>query len=606
MNKIHFRKKICDLHACLFIALIYAILLQPSNLLGHFNEGDSIITDLQSFCSGQKGFNLLGKFDVSWSNEGYDEDDFSMINELGFNFVRLPVDYRSYTQAGDWDIFLEQEVEEIDKAIEWGIKYDVHVCLNLHRAPGYCVNYQSLPANQDLDLWSDTLAQKAFVNHWDYFATRYQDIPPSRLSFNLVNEPNDVSESAYLNVMTMALSVIRNVSPERIVFIDGLNYGRDLIPALKDEEFVAQSMHSYDPFNITHYKAEWVNGSENMPPPRWPMLWVSNYLYGPWKSEFKSPLIIHGSFEAGTEIIVNVHQVSTQSKLQIKADDAVIYTKNFICTADTGQDFSVVVETEWGYQNISDKDFSVTMENAATSLSFENVAGDWMTINSISFKKGSQVTVLHLSDNSWGKKQGEFVLEKGILKTLEGEDLLPFEEYRKNVELAKENNIAFMVQEFGVYNKTPHDITIAFLSDLMNFFLENDIGWSLWNFQGSFGVLNSGRTDCNYDTFHGNSLDSEMLDILLRESSTRDIRGLKIYPLPSSDKIYFTPGENSENLHIAVYDISGRLMYTDQFQSGFPEKKEIDIRHMQKGMYILKAFNGTDAFCGKFMVGGEF
>jgi len=32
--------------------------------------------DLTAFCSTQKGFNLLGKFDVSWSNTGYTEKEF--------------------------------------------------------------------------------------------------------------------------------------------------------------------------------------------------------------------------------------------------------------------------------------------------------------------------------------------------------------------------------------------------------------------------------------------------------------------------------------------------------------------------------------------------
>ena len=53
-------------------------------------------------------------------------------------------------------------------------------------------------------------------------------------------------------------------------------------------------------------------------------------------------------------------------------------------------------------------------------------------------------------------------LEDGTLKTVDGDDLLPFARYRENVELAGANNIAFMVQEFGVYNKTPYSVTLVF------------------------------------------------------------------------------------------------------------------------------------------------
>ena len=276
----------------LFSFMIILFLSGTDTLKAGNVEGDSAITDLTQFCARQKGFNLLGKFDVSWNNDGYSEEEFSMIHELGFNFVRLPVDYRTYTQAGNWDVFLEEETKEIDEAIQWGEKYNVHVCLNLHRAPGYCVNPGTLPSNQDLDLWTDPVAQQAFVHHWEYFASRYHDIPPSRLSFNLVNEPSGVSENDYLAVMRMALEAIRNISPERIVFIDGMNYGNAIIPALKDEPNVAQAIHCYEPFGLTHYKADWVNGSDTWPVPQWPVLEVSKYLYGPAKSEYKSALII--------------------------------------------------------------------------------------------------------------------------------------------------------------------------------------------------------------------------------------------------------------------------------------------------------------------------
>ena len=107
--------------------------------------------DLDLFSENLKGFNLLGKYDVSWSNNGFQEEEFIIVKDLGFNFVRLPLDYRTYTQTGNWNVFLEDEIAEIDKAVEWGKKYGVHVSICLHRAPGYCVNPSDLPANQNLD-----------------------------------------------------------------------------------------------------------------------------------------------------------------------------------------------------------------------------------------------------------------------------------------------------------------------------------------------------------------------------------------------------------------------------------------------------------------------
>ena len=52
-----------------------------------------------------RGFNLLEKF-MFWGQNPqprYQEEDFKMIHDLGFNFVRLPMDYRFWIIDGDWE-----------------------------------------------------------------------------------------------------------------------------------------------------------------------------------------------------------------------------------------------------------------------------------------------------------------------------------------------------------------------------------------------------------------------------------------------------------------------------------------------------------------------
>ena len=87
-----------------------------------------------------RGFNLLEKFNVEYANGPFRETDFQWIHEFGFNFVRLPMDYRCWIVDGDWRRFDEDALREIDQAIAWGRQYRIHVCLNFHRAPGYSVH----------------------------------------------------------------------------------------------------------------------------------------------------------------------------------------------------------------------------------------------------------------------------------------------------------------------------------------------------------------------------------------------------------------------------------------------------------------------------------
>lgn len=499
---------------------IHIALLAVAVLMSCRNEGPSPAPpfspiDLNAFSANLKGFNLLGKFDVNWSNPGFNEEDFIIMSDLGFNFARLPLDYLTYTKPGDWNFFLEEEIAEIDQAIEWGRTHGVHVCICLHRAPGYSVNTSPVPANQQVSLWDNPSAQDAFVSHWDFFANRYKDIPVTQLSFNLINEPNgSVDEGTYVNLMQRAIQRIHGINPNRVVFIDGMNYGNDIIAALKAKRNVIQSLHAYEPFTLTHYQASWVQGSESWPEPAWPMTDISNYLFGPWKAEYQSPLRLEGSFAKDSEIIINVKQVSVQSALEIRLNDQAVYTKEFICGPDPGEDWTEIINTQWGYQNISNKDYSVVLPAGGSSITISNTAGDWMTINKITIISGTGELTIIPANSDWGSQQETYTIGgDGTITDASGNPVV-LRDLRQKLSDAAVQNIPVMVQEFGVHNRTPHPVTLAFLSDLTSVFRTADVGFALWNLSGSFGVIDSERDDCAYESYRGRQLDSQMLEIL--------------------------------------------------------------------------------------------
>src|SRR5436309_11948329 len=97
-----------------------------------------------------RGFNLLEKFTLD-GNQPFQESHFDLVHGWGFNFVRLPMDYRTWIVEGDASHFNETMLKEIDQAVRFGRERGIHVNLNFHRAPGYCVN----PPKEPLDLWND-------------------------------------------------------------------------------------------------------------------------------------------------------------------------------------------------------------------------------------------------------------------------------------------------------------------------------------------------------------------------------------------------------------------------------------------------------------------
>lgn len=315
-----------------------------------------------------RGFNLLEKFHLEWSNRRFVERDFEWIAELGFNFVRLPMDYRVWTEKSDWMKLREEVLKEIDEAIRFGERYGLHVCLNFHRAPGYTV----AEPKEARDLWKDEEAQRASAFHWAVFAKRYQGLPNRQLSFNLFNEPAVVEPEVHRRVVKRVVEAIRERDPNRLIICDGRFWGNTPAEELLDLR-VAQATRGYQPFHLTHYRAEWVPGADK-----------------------------------------------------------------------------------------------------------------WEEPKTYPFSEGNQV---------WNKQR-------------------LWEQVYKPWKVLETKGVGVMVGEFGAYNKTPHQVVLAWMRDCLALWQEQGWGWALWNFRGAFGILDSERSDAAYEKWRGHRLDRAMLQLL--------------------------------------------------------------------------------------------
>lgn len=216
-----------------------------------------------------RGFNLLEKFTARREgNPAFRESDLQIMTEWGFNFARLPMSYHCWSKpdAAEWLKMDESQLKHIDEVVELGRKHRVHINLNLHRAPGYCVN----PPKEPLDLWTDGAALDACAHHWAAFARRYKGAPNAEVSFDLLNEPPDIAAGTYAKVVRHLVSAIRSEDPKRLIVADGLRWGREPVHELADLG-IAQSTRGYDPMRISHHKASWVNGSDRWAEPTWPL-----------------------------------------------------------------------------------------------------------------------------------------------------------------------------------------------------------------------------------------------------------------------------------------------------------------------------------------------
>ncbi|WP_055717817.1 glycoside hydrolase family 5 protein [Streptomyces torulosus] len=237
-----------------------------------------------------RGFNLHQMFSTSsrWGemmpmdDHRISEDDFRWIRDWGFDYVRVPFSYLFFIADAERRTYPEERLAILDRVVELGRTYDVHVQLNLWRAPGH-TNF-GYPYNEPEpgSLWVDDPfgSRDLFVHLWEVLAERYRGIPSTRLSFDLVNEPPAASlvpgltDDHILAVYAAAIDAIRAKDPERLLLVEGLDWA--YTPVSADwcaTRGVAQSLHSFAPLALSHYRCE--HAPEQLramdPVPTWPM-----------------------------------------------------------------------------------------------------------------------------------------------------------------------------------------------------------------------------------------------------------------------------------------------------------------------------------------------
>lgn len=314
-----------------------------------------------------RGFNLLDMFMQPYNARQFRESDFAEIAEMGFNFVRLPLDYRLWIDGKDWKKFREDRLKWVDEAVAFGHKHKVHVQINFHRAPGYTV---ASPA-EEKSVWTDPEALAVCALHWETFAKRYQGIPSRELSFNPFNEPARVAPEPHKAVIQHMVETIRKVDKGRLIVCDGRDYGTKPPTELVGLD-VAAATRGYAPFHLTHYRASWVNGSDKWEKPTYPL------------------------------------------------------------------------------------------------------------------KEGK---------TTWDKSN------------LQNDQIKPWKALQAK-------GVGVMVGEFGAHNQTPHEVVLPWMADCLATWKDAGWGWALWNYRGSFGVVDSDRADVKYESWNGKKLDRAMLKVL--------------------------------------------------------------------------------------------
>jgi len=191
------------------------------------------------------------------------EEYFDLIKEAGFDFVRLPVNWKAHAvhtgyDDGDASYTIDPAFfARVDDVVGWALKRNLSIIIDFH-------NYEELMTEPN---------GEQFWYLWRQIAEHYKEYPPQVL-FELANEPHGAMTAALWNIYSFnALQVVRETNPTRDVVIGPVewnSYNWVTTLDVAGDPHIIVTFHYYEPFQFTHQGAEWVDGSNAWLGTIWP------------------------------------------------------------------------------------------------------------------------------------------------------------------------------------------------------------------------------------------------------------------------------------------------------------------------------------------------
>jgi endoglucanase len=183
------------------------------------------------------------------------KDDIARIADIGFNHVRLPIDYSVLENDDNPYVYREDGFSHINDCLDWAKHYNLGIIIDLHSAPGFRFNRP-----ENTTLFADPVCQERFISLWREIAKRYRDEGAS-LEFELLNEIVLPDGGLWNEYASRIIKGIREIDERREIVIGGNNYNS--VNALHeitifDDPHVIYTFHFYEPMLFTHQKASWI------------------------------------------------------------------------------------------------------------------------------------------------------------------------------------------------------------------------------------------------------------------------------------------------------------------------------------------------------------
>lgn len=187
------------------------------------------------------------------------EDDFQRLAELGFDFVRIPIDeVQFWDEEGNklpeaWDL--------LTMALDYCGQYKLRAIIDLHIIRSHyfnAVNEEDQAANT---LFTSEESQQQLIGMWKQLSEKYNSYSVDSVAYEFMNEPVAEDPEQWNQLIAKVHKALRELEPQRTLVVGSNMWQscgtfKDLRVPEGDKNLVL-SFHFYEPMLLTHYGAWW-------------------------------------------------------------------------------------------------------------------------------------------------------------------------------------------------------------------------------------------------------------------------------------------------------------------------------------------------------------
>ncbi|MBR5326103.1 MAG: cellulase family glycosylhydrolase [Prevotella sp.] len=187
------------------------------------------------------------------------EDDFARLEEIGFDFVRIPIDeVQFWDEDGNklpeaWDL--------LNNALDWAKKHNLRAIVDLHIIRSHYFNAVNEDDKAANTLFTSEKSQEDLINLWRQLSEFLKDRSNDWVAYEFMNEPVAEEHEQWNQLIAKVHKALRELEPQRTLVIgSNLWQGHQTIKYLKvpeGDKNIILSFHYYNPMLLTHYGAWW-------------------------------------------------------------------------------------------------------------------------------------------------------------------------------------------------------------------------------------------------------------------------------------------------------------------------------------------------------------